>query len=105
MLSNKNNNHYIYFDISLFIFLFCNIIWVLFDPFEPSFQMLFHINLFNFIFYFGILKFPVSIQISSKSRSKLSSPILILTLLSSPAFIPVIKPSTYFPLLIHDPVL
>jgi proton-translocating NADH-quinone oxidoreductase chain M len=54
MLSNKNNNHYIYFDISLFIFLFCNIIWILFDPFEASFQMLFHINLFNFIFYFGL---------------------------------------------------
>jgi len=48
------NNKYIYFDISLLIFFFFNIIWILFDPFESSFQFVFFLNLFEYSFLFGI---------------------------------------------------
>jgi len=48
------NNKYIFFDISLLIFFFFNIIWILFDPFEGSFQFVSFINLFEYSFLFGI---------------------------------------------------
>jgi len=47
-------NKYIYFDISLIIFFFFNIIWILFDPFNPSFQFVYFIDLFEYNFLFGI---------------------------------------------------
>jgi len=48
------NNKYIYFDISLLIFFFFNVLWILFDPFESSFQFVSFLNLFEYSFLFGI---------------------------------------------------
>jgi proton-translocating NADH-quinone oxidoreductase chain M len=45
---------YIYFDISLVIFFLFNLIWILFDPFNPSFQYVYFIDLFEYNFLFGI---------------------------------------------------
>lgn len=48
------NSKYIYFDISLIIFFIFNFIWILFDPFEASFQFVYFIDLFEYSFLFGI---------------------------------------------------
>ena len=45
---------FIYFDISLIIFFFLNICWILFDPFESSFQFVYYLNIFEYSFLFGI---------------------------------------------------
>jgi len=48
------NSKYVYFDISLIIFFIFNFIWILFDPFEASFQFVYFIDLFEYSFLFGI---------------------------------------------------
>jgi proton-translocating NADH-quinone oxidoreductase chain M len=48
------NSKYLYFDISLIIFFIFNFIWILFDPFEASFQFVYFIDLFEYSFLFGI---------------------------------------------------
>ena len=48
------NSKYFYFDISLIIFFIFNFIWILFDPFEASFQFVYFIDLFEYSFLFGI---------------------------------------------------
>jgi len=48
------NSKYFYFDISLIIFFIFNFIWILFDPFEASFQFIYFIDLFEYSFLFGI---------------------------------------------------
>ncbi len=48
------NSKYFYFDISLIIFFIFNFIWILFDPFEASFQFVYFIDLFEYSFLFGV---------------------------------------------------
>ena len=48
------NNKYFYFDVSLVIFFIFNIMWILFDPFDPSFQFIYSLELFEYSFIFGI---------------------------------------------------
>lgn len=48
------NMKYFYFDISLIIFFFFNLVWVLFDSYELSFQFIQYINIFEYSFLFGI---------------------------------------------------
>jgi hypothetical protein len=48
------NSKYFYFDISLIIFFIFNLVWILFDSFEPSFQFIQYINIFEYSFLFGV---------------------------------------------------
>src|SRR3989338_3127739 len=46
----KNFFFYIFF----LIFFFFNLVWVLFDSYEPSFQLIQYVDLFEYSFLFGI---------------------------------------------------
>lgn len=45
---------YIFFDFSLLIFFFFNIVWILFDPFETAYQFVYYFSFFEYSFLFGI---------------------------------------------------
>lgn len=45
---------YFYFDLSLIIFFLFNLIWIFFDPYYPTFQFIYFIDLFEYTFLFGI---------------------------------------------------
>lgn len=49
-----NYKYFFCFDLSCVLFFFLNLLWIFFDPYDPHFQFVFSLNIFDFLFIFGV---------------------------------------------------